>query len=105
MSELRPNRRKDRNKDPRGLAYMAWIRTLPCAVCNGRYYVECAHIGGNIAAKASNFRCIPLCRGHHRLWPESEEKLKRRFGPHHGIDVEALILKLNQEFERREQNT
>lgn len=118
-SALRPDSRRTRNADPRGLEFMAWVRGLPCCVCYRSVWsalrveeynwtlalqvgpTEFAHISGNAAAKAPNRHGIPLCHEHHDSGnPHCEHKLKKRFGPHWGIDIEALIQKLNEEFDR-----
>lgn len=103
-SALRPNARRTRNADPVGLEYLAWLKTLPCAVCRAGEIsqfgeTEAAHIGGNSAAKAGNRSAIPLCREHHRTGPYAQERLKARFGEFWGIDVAALIVEYNSRFE------
>lgn len=127
-SELRPDARRTRNVDQRGKDFMAWIREFACVICeieswqdwldNGEdvtlgwllyrgkhpLYQESPttfmHIGGTSAAKAPNRHGLPGCQQHHDSDdPACEHKLKRKFGPHHGLDIEALILRLNQEFD------
>lgn len=118
MSILRPNRRKDRNKDPEARAFMAWVKCLPCCVCYLELYAdrallaavielaaftgnplsEFAHIGGNAAAKASNWHGIPLCTEHHRTGPNCQERLKAGFGEFWGIDVQQTIAALREEY-------
>jgi len=125
QSALHPNDRRTRNDDPRGLAFMEFVKGYPCVICWGfpeppgtcqvfwEYEkangcpsqahcgrTEAAHIGGSASAKASNFRVIPLGARHHRTDPNCQEILKDRFGPHWGLDVEALIAALNAEFDR-----
>jgi len=99
-SVLKPDRRKDRNKDPRSLAFLEFVKTKPCVIeeCV-RPEIEAAHIGGNSAAKASNYRAIPLCTHHHRDSPASQETLKSSFGTYWGLDIEAIIRRLNEEFD------
>ncbi len=99
---------------------MEWVRTLPCCVCYSSVWsalrpeeynwtlalqvgpTEFAHIGGKSAAKAPNFHGIPLCHKHHDSGqPDCEHMLKAKFGPHWGLDIEALILKLNEDFNRQ----
>jgi hypothetical protein len=123
VNYLRPNRRKDRNKDEAALQFMEFAVTLPCLCCHfamwkdwlrepaaaGRLTalmivgarqrgVEFAHIGGNMAAKASNWHGVPLCKSHHTEGPLSEHALKGRFGAYWGLDIEAIIAQLNAVF-------
>jgi len=78
-------------KDPK---HRAWIRTLPCAVCGRTRGVECAHTGDRgLGQKSSDKRAIPLCRAHHA---EYHRIGRRRFEQTYGLDIEALILKLNE---------
>jgi hypothetical protein len=63
-------RRRKRPGARSDLAYMAFIRMLPCAAavlgrCAGR--IDAHHAGEKpgVAMKAHDRTCIPLCRGHH----------------------------------------
>lgn len=126
MSHLRPNRRKDRNKDQRARDFMEWVKTLPCVCCyveQWRDWIEgdfaqplftalvlhglrkghresiAAHIGGGMAAKASNWHTIPLCLHHHDSGaPDCEHVLKCRFGEHWGIATNILFEGLRAQF-------
>lgn len=119
-SVLRPLSRRTRNADPEGKAFMKFVRQYPCLICRIAYAgaidlfdqfglpyltpqfgpTRFAHIGGTSAAKAQNFHGIPLCDEHHNSNnPACEHKLKAKFGPHWGIDVEVLILRLRAEWE------
>lgn len=105
MSILRPNRRRDRNDDPKGKEFMLWVKGKPCVVCSRGWpspnpkSVEFMHIGGNIAAKASNMHGLPGCTYHHRGAKYCQENLKGQFGAYYGFDVEREIDKLVAEFE------
>lgn len=105
MSTLRPTRRKDRNADPKGRAFMLWCKRKPCCVCSRGWHsptsrlIEFAHVGGGIAAKASNMHGIPLCMHHHRTSKYCQENLKGQFGDYYGFDVEKEITRLVEEFE------
>lgn len=110
MSVLRPNRRKDRNSDAEGLRFMAWIReTQECLICKllglkQRTVTEAAHVGGNLAAKVSNWRTIPLCYAHHRDGSATcEEILKRSFWRFYGLDRETTLQDLRERFEREKE--
>ena len=114
VSILRPNRRKDRNRDANARRYMLWCQELACVACyaglwrdwlalDGRPHPpdgisEAAHVGGNIAAKANNWCCVPLCTYHHRGNVNSEENLKRRFWNKLGVDGYAVMAKLKEWF-------
>lgn len=70
-------RRSAYRRRPRDLAYMAWIRRLPCVVralppdphrltpCGGA--VEADHLGERaLSRKADDRTCAPMCSQHHR---------------------------------------
>ena len=96
--------RKSRPKksEPGSSAYLKWVRSLPCVVCNGaRGKSEAAHtlILGNAGTgkKSTCKSCIPLCcwdhtlrfDSYHGIRPESE------WAELHGIDLPALVQSLN----------
>jgi hypothetical protein len=53
-------------KTARSWRYLAWIRSLPCAVCGA--HAEAAHTGsdGGMSIKSSDWSCVPLCTSHHQ---------------------------------------
>jgi len=107
MSELHPLRRKDRNLDPEAKRYMAWLHNLPCLICKmlgerQSSRTEAAHLGGNLAAKASNWDCVPLCGAHHRTDPNCEERLKRKFWEFWGLDKDTVLQGLWERFKKGE---
>lgn len=114
----KPPRRKPGDVDR---AYVAWVKTLPCCVCvkegpeyqrhgiSGGLYEGCvqtspteAHHAGDHAygRRAPDRTAIPLCgHEHHREGSDSAHVLGKHFWAHHGIDRDALIARLNQEYE------
>lgn len=81
---------------PRDSKYLAFIRTLPCAIC-GAWRVEAAHTGPHgLGQKSSDYTAIPLCQSHHRTGKAAHHVLGRRFAEHHGLDLPALTARLNQ---------
>jgi len=86
----RTNRKRARN-----IPYMLWIKTLPCAVC-GRNGAEAAHTGARgLGQKAPDEQCIPLCPDHHRHRRDALDVAgPRRFEEIHGIDIKALVVRL-----------
>jgi hypothetical protein len=102
-------RRKPRRGPARDKKYLAWIRTLPCAVrtCSWHtkqvwvYPIEAAHSGAHgISQKASDYSAIPLCSWHHRLSPDSYHASAKTFFTRHGLDRKALVKELNERYER-----
>ena len=102
---LRPRRGTARSPD-----YLAWIRTLGCAVCSraggGSIVIEAAHTNSlgvrGMGQKTSDFSAIPLCPAHHRQNLDSYHRLgERRFEQEHRIDLQALVGALNRFFQRR----
>ncbi len=104
-----PKADRGRVKDP---AYLAWIRTLPCAVagpdCHGP--VEAAHVRYSDAAvgrvnaglqvKPSDRPwSLPLCRRHHREGPKAQHAgAERAWWLSHGIDASVLCLALSKRY-------
>ena len=76
---------------------MRWIKTLPCAVC-GRNNSEAAHTGPRgLGQKAPDDQCIPLCPDHHRHRRDALDVAgPRRFEDIHGIDIKALVRRLQE---------
>src|SRR5690242_18817694 len=91
-------------KPERSRAYLRFIRTKPCLICNTRKQVEAAHSGPHgVGLKASDLDAIPLCRVHHQSGPDSYHALGRDFFSFHRLDREAIIRRLREEFSRRAQ--
>jgi hypothetical protein len=95
----RSPRKRFGKRTPRDWKYKAWIRTLPCAVCGleGPGLVEAAHTGddGGTALKSSDYSCIPLCAEHHTMGPDAHHGGRETFERIHGLDVKALVKRLN----------
>lgn len=74
---------------------MRWIKTLPCAVC-GRTGSEASHTGPRgLGQKAPDEQCIPLCPDHHRHRRDALDVAgPRRFEELHGMDIKALVRRL-----------
>ena len=102
-----PRLGKQRRGPARSPEYLAWIRTLPCAVCRRRptifLPIEAAHTHAlgprGLGQKSSDFSAIPLCFWHHRADNDSYHVLgERRFAAAHGLDLLALVERLNAQF-------
>ncbi len=109
-----PPRRSSRAHNP---AYLAWLRTMPCAICYARAYAilgisilcefgstcypthaaEAAHVGwGNssrgMSQKHSDDTAIPLCRSCHTEGKQSVHAIGPvEFFAHHGTDRDETI--------------
>jgi hypothetical protein len=102
--------RKRRRGPERCPAYLAWIRTLRCAVC-GRgprehTRVEAAHTSAlgprGLGQKSSDYSAIPLCSWDHSTGPDSYHRLgERLFAAKHAIDLSTLVVALNQQYRTR----
>ncbi len=119
MSLLRPNRRKGRKPDK---AYLAFIRSQWCAVCeldkaelvrsgfpvdllHQRTETEAAHVGERgLGQKSTDRDTIPLCVLHHREGPESHHVLGKNFWKHHKLNKLVLLSELQKEFDRQRAN-
>ncbi len=84
-------------KPTRNLKYLAWIRTLPCLICERATGIEAAHTGPHgIAQKSADTSAIPLCARHHRTGRDSYHKLgARAFERHHRLDIRVVVARLN----------
>jgi len=75
--------------------YLDFIRQWPCVLhaagdCVGA--TEAAHVGDRgIGQICRDEEAIPLCAAHHRIGPDSQHVLGRRFWDHHGINRADLI--------------
>ena len=104
---VRKKRFQPRRGPERSPEYLAWIRTLPCAICSrvsGRATViEAAHTNAlgrrGMGQKTSDFSAIPLCAAHHRENLDSYHVLgEQGFSHKHGIDLKELVLRLRSRF-------
>ena len=75
------------------LAYLRWLRSLPCAIpgCSAGI-VEAAHIGPRgFGVRCSDREAIPLCAGHHRTRLDAHHVLGRKFWIYHDFNRWTLI--------------
>jgi|SRR5208337_183137 len=81
-------------KPVRDPAYLAFIRSLPCAVCFRTRNVEAAHVGRRgMGQKSSDRETIPLCSLHHR---EQHRIGLRQFSRDYELDIPELVRQLNE---------
>jgi hypothetical protein len=91
---------------PRDFAYMSWVKSQQCAVCEklrlinfGTIYAHHAGQRGT-GQKADDRTCIPLCWRHHdRGSSQSIHTLGKRFWAVYGLDRAALIREYNERYE------
>ena len=104
---VRKKRSRPRRGPNRSPEYLAWIRTLGCAVCSrvsgGATVIEAAHTNvlgpRGLGQKTSDFSAIPLCSGHHRETLDSYHLLgENGFSHKHGIDLKEFVLRLQSRF-------
>ncbi len=84
--------------------YLEWVHTLKCVVgfeCWGK--VQAHHSGERgMSQRAPDRTALPLCELHHsRLSPVSIHTLGKPFWSKFGIDKQALIERLNKQFDER----
>lgn len=83
--------------------YRQWIKTQPCILasdstcpCIGE--IDPHHVkpfgGGKMGSKVSDYRCVPLCRGHHIEAEQGREMFERL----HGLDLDFWIRGLYQKY-------
>ncbi len=90
--------------------YLAWIRTLGCAIhsCTSRgpLVVEAAHTNAlgprGLSQKTSDFSAIPLCSAHYRQrWDSYHRLVEEGFIREHRTDLSGLVLGLKSRFGRQ----
>ena len=97
----RPTRGPERSPE-----YLAWIRTLPCAVCHrspGGVSIEAAHTSAlgprGISQKSPDYSAVPLCTWRHRAGPDSYHRLgERSFEERFGIKLTEVVSTFHQAF-------
>lgn len=98
-------RSRTNKRPPAESAYLRWIRSLRCVVCEALAPNEAAHtkvLGrAGLSRKASNRSVIPLCAFCHRLAKDSYHQLtpEDRWASHHSLDLTGLVQRLNGCFE------
>jgi len=90
--------------------YKAWIRKLPCVVCERARItsyrwvflrIEAAHVGERgMSQMAPDRQTLPLCVFHHTAGPQSHHRLGKRFWAFWGFSRFELIENLNARYEQ-----
>lgn len=77
-------------------AYLAWVKTLPCAVCGTSHDIDAHHLKGynlgGASVKGPDLLSIPLCRAHH----DAFHRDPNQFETTHGRQADMLVRTLNQ---------
>lgn len=99
----KPRRKNPPRTIPRSRKYLEFIREQRCLINNGACTympIEAAHTGPHgMGIKGSDLLCLPLCRWHHQIGPESYHQLgEKRFLQHWGINLERTIQDLQRRF-------
>lgn len=85
-----------REKPERNPAYLRFVKRFPCAGCGRTWTVDPCHTGPHgIGQKSSDKSAIPLCRNCHDRFDEDP----RGFAEKHGLDIPAVIERLNRAFD------
>ncbi len=106
-------RRKPRRGVLKDAKYLAWIRSLPCIICQPNVLQmldvasftpivrsESAHAGTRgLGQKCSDRETLPLCKFHHRTGPESHHVLGKGFWEYQGLDRWGIIAELQRLYE------
>jgi len=91
MIEQRDPRQRDEN-------YLAWLRTLPCCICQDNTSTEAAHLRlgqvnvkreAGMGEKPSDRWALPLCHRHH---VEQHAMNESAFWLSYGLDPFALCM-------------
>jgi hypothetical protein len=97
------NSYKQRSRD---FAYLWWIKTQPCCVCEAQHHPHLtttyAHHAGarGLGQKADDRTAIPLCWRHHdRGSSASIHTLGKWFWGRYGLDRNAVIAELQARYE------
>lgn len=99
-------RKRARRREREDRDYLAWVHTMPCAVC-GRSDVTAHHEplkGQGGGGDWSDRKTIPLCPEHHQDGADSRHKLGSLslFEETHGLSVSDIITELNTIYGRSE---
>ncbi|MEM8636139.1 MAG: hypothetical protein AAGF33_14290 [Pseudomonadota bacterium] len=103
-----------KKKKRRDANHLAFLRTLPCAVCGTTKDVEAAHVRAaswrhakpitGLQIKPADWWAVPLCEWHHRLAPRAQHSMNELdFWAEHGIDPFTLATDLYAASGDREQ--
>lgn len=85
-------------KPVRDREYLRFVRSMPSAV-SGRYGCDPCHVGAHgLGQKSSDLNCIPLTPIEHRQFDADPVA----FATKHGLDIPALILRLNAAYELKQ---
>jgi hypothetical protein len=96
-------RRQDDKGPERNAAWLAHIRSLPCLCCpHGRqeHPTRAHHPKGlfprTLGKRVSDLLCMPLCDGHHTLWPTALHATGDELGwwRAQGVEPYGVILSL-----------
>jgi hypothetical protein len=72
-------------RDPK---YRKWITCFPCIACGQTWWIDPCHTGPHgHGQKASDHKCIPLCRKCHNEFDQAPAK----FAAKHGLDISEWI--------------
>ena len=92
---IRSEIRYQPSKPVRDPDYRRWVKSLPCAACGRSWGIDPAHTGPHgMSQKSSDLTCIPLCRRDHNAFDAAPQD----FASEHGIDIPALIQRLNRAY-------
>lgn len=85
-----------RGPDPRRNAgHLAFVRSLPCAICGSRPPSEACHIragtDGGLGVKPHDRWTVPMCSAHHR---EQHQRGEVEFFGSRGVDSHGLATRL-----------
>ena len=95
----------ERRGPARDAEYRAFVRSFPCTACGSSRNVEAAHTGseGGMSMKSSDYSCIPLCPGCHRVGPFAYHRLGgAQFAARHGLDLAGECARLLAAWRARE---
>lgn len=86
-------------------SYLVFVRSKPCLVCGrpAEAHHQPVRHHGSVGAKCSDYRAVPLCTDHHvgggtAAQPGSYATMSWAFWERYGIDPDAVIAQLNQEY-------
>jgi hypothetical protein len=80
-------------------AYLRFIKSFACLVCNRTWNIDPCHTGPKgLSQKSCDLSCIPLCRKCHDEFDAAPQEFARK----HGLNIPKLIKQFNKLWKQKQ---